>query len=79
MDDVDWERTIFGLIAPDAIARHLGLVVLDRIEAAGFAPVGWRVLWHRPPDLDAFHERNIANSWNAYLYRLVDQLFCVAR
>jgi hypothetical protein len=33
------------------------------------------VLWHRPADLDAFHEVNIAHSWQAYRYRLVDQLF----
>ncbi len=49
--------------------------VLDRIEAAGFVPVSWRVLWHRPADLDSFHGRNISQAWQTYLYRLVDQLF----
>jgi nucleoside diphosphate kinase len=73
--DVDWDRTVFALISPDALARHLGFAVLERIESAGFAPVAWRVLWHRPADLDAFHERNITRSWQAYRYRLVDQLF----
>lgn len=73
--DADWDRTVFALIGPDAVARHLGPAVLARIAATGFVPVAWRVLWHRPADLDAFHEVNIAHSWQAYRYRLVDQLF----
>ena len=75
MADVDADRIVFALIGPDALARHLGAAVLDRIESAGFAPVAWRVLWHRPADLDSFHERNITRAWQAYQYRLVDQLF----
>ena len=75
MDEVDWDRSAFALISPDALARHLGTAVLDRMEAAGFAPVSWRVFWHRPADLDSFHGRNIKNAWSTYLYRLVDQLF----
>ncbi|MFY1653071.1 nucleoside-diphosphate kinase [Solwaraspora sp. WMMB762] len=72
---VDWERTVFMLLAPDALARHLGGQIVDRVVAQGFQPVAWRVLWHRPANLDAFHERNITQVWKAYLYRLVDQLF----
>jgi nucleoside diphosphate kinase len=75
VDDLDWDHTVFALISPDALARHLGIAVLDRMLAAGFVPVGWRVLWHRPADLDNFHGRNISQSWQTYLYRLVDQLF----
>jgi nucleoside diphosphate kinase len=75
VDDVDWDRTAFALICPDALARHLGFAILDRVGDAGFAPVAWRVIWHRPDNLDAFHERNISQAWQAYLYRLVDQLF----
>lgn len=75
MAEIDWDRTVFVIIGPDAIARHLGTSILDRLEGLGFRPVGWRVLWHRPVDLDAFHESNITRSWKAYLYRLVDQLF----
>ena len=75
MDDLDWDHTVFALISPDALARHLGIAVLDRMLAAGFAPAGWRVLWHRPADLDNFHGRNISQAWQTYLYRLVDQLF----
>jgi nucleoside diphosphate kinase len=75
VDDLDWDHTVFALISPDALARHLGTAVLDRMEAAGFVPVSWRVLWHRPADLDSFHGRNISAAWQTYLYRLVDQLF----
>lgn len=75
MDDIDWERTVFGLIAPDALARHLGNAVLDGIMAVGYRPVAWQVIWHRPPDLDFFHAQHIEHAWQTYLYRLVDQLF----
>jgi nucleoside diphosphate kinase len=75
MGEVDWDRTVFALICPDAVARHLGRAVLARIESLGFAPVAWQVLWHRPAGLDSFHERNITRVWQAYHYRLVDQLF----
>jgi nucleoside diphosphate kinase len=75
VDEIDSNRTVFTLICPDALARHLGVAVLERIEAAGFAPVAWRLLWHRPADLDSFHEQNITQVWKAYRYRLVDQLF----
>jgi len=75
VSEVDWDRTVFMLLAPDAVARHLTTTIVDRVERLGFRPVAWRVLWHRPVDLDAFHERNIAHSWQTYLYRLVDQLF----
>lgn len=75
MDDTDWERTVFVLIAPDALARHLSVEILDRLARIGFRPLGWKVLWQRPAGLDAFHEQNITQAWQAYLYRLVDRLF----
>jgi nucleoside diphosphate kinase len=73
--DVDWDRTVFMLLCPDALARHRGSAILGALAAAGFEPSGWRVLWFRPHDLDSFHERNIASAWEVYRYRLVDQLF----
>jgi nucleoside diphosphate kinase len=75
VDRIDWDRHVFVLAAPDALARHLGGEVVRRLAATGFMPAGWRVVWHRPPNLDAFHERNITQVWKAYLYRLVDRLF----
>jgi nucleoside diphosphate kinase len=73
--EVDWSRTVFVLIASDAVTRRLGGAVLDRLTGIGYVPAGWRVLWHRPADLDAFHEKNITTAWRAYFYRLVDRLF----
>jgi nucleoside diphosphate kinase len=75
LDNVDADHAVFALICPDALARNLGLAVMERIRAAGFTPAAWQVIWHRPDDLDFFHEANIASAWQAYLYRLVDQLF----
>jgi len=77
VDDREWDTTVFAMIYPDALARHLGIAVLDRIETAGFEPVAWRVLWHRPDDLDSFHARNIAHVWPTYFHRLIDQLFAL--
>ncbi|MCA1705917.1 MAG: nucleoside-diphosphate kinase [Actinobacteria bacterium] len=75
MGDIDWERTVLVLVGPDALARHLGVEIVSRLGGIGFVPVGWKVLWQRPIDLDAFHEKNITQVWQAYLYRLVDRLF----
>lgn len=75
LDGVDWERTALVLLGPDALARHLGGQVVDRLACEGFVPTAWTSLWHRPANLDAFNERNITQVWHAYLYRLVDRLF----
>jgi len=75
VDGIDWDRTVFALVAPDALVRHLGGDVVRRMQAEGFTPVGWKPLWRRPAALDAFNERNINQVWKSYLYRLVDRLF----
>ncbi len=73
--DIDWERTAFGLICPDAIVRHLGHTILHRLDEHGFTPLAWRCFWHRPEGLDAYYERNITKVWQGYLYRLADRVF----
>jgi nucleoside diphosphate kinase len=73
--DVDWDRTAFGLICPDAIVRHLGVPIVRRLEEHGFAPVAWKCFWHRPENLDAYFEPNITQVWHGYLYRLADRVF----
>lgn len=73
--EVDWERTVFGLIPPDALTRGLGQAVLGRFLDAGFTPVASAMVWKRPENLDEFNERNITEVWKAYLYRMVDLLF----
>lgn len=75
MEGIDWDRTVFTLVAPDALVRHVGGDVVRRMQAEGFTPVGWQPLWRRPAALDAFNERNINEVWKTYLYRLVDRLF----
>jgi nucleoside diphosphate kinase len=73
--DVDWERTVFTLIPPDALTRGLGIAVLDRFVDAGFTPVASAVVWKRPENLDEYNERNINEVWKAYLYRMIDLIF----
>jgi nucleoside diphosphate kinase len=73
--DVDWDRTAFGLICPDAIARHLAVPIMRRINDSGFSPLSWKVFWHRPTGIDAYFERNITQVWRAYVYRLADRVF----
>ncbi|WP_170067978.1 nucleoside-diphosphate kinase [Lentzea guizhouensis] len=66
---------MFVLLGPDAVARQLGVPILDRLEAAGFTAVRWQLICRRPSDLDTFHAVNIDKHWKGYLYRLVDRLF----
>ena len=72
---VDWDRTAFALICPDAIARHLGPAIVRRFEENGFLPLAWKCFWHRPEGLDSYFERNIKEAWHGYLYRLADRVF----
>jgi len=73
--DVDWDRTAFALICPDAIVRQVAVPIMRRWEESGFAPLAWRCFWHRPDGLDAYYERNIKEVWHGYLYRLADRVF----
>jgi nucleoside diphosphate kinase len=73
--EIAWDRTVFVLLPPDALMRHLCTPVLDRLEEHGFEPVRYEVLWHRPPNQDAFHESKITSAWKAYFYRQVDLVF----
>jgi nucleoside diphosphate kinase len=75
VDGIDWDRTVFALVAPDAVARHVGGEVVRRMRAAGFTPIASKPIWRRPAALDSFNERNISQVWKSYLYRLVDRLF----
>ncbi|WP_214106897.1 nucleoside-diphosphate kinase [Acrocarpospora catenulata] len=75
MTDIAWDRTVFFLFPPDAVLRHLCAPVLAVLEDHGFEPVRYEVLWHRPPNQDALHERKITSVWKAYFYRQVDLVF----
>lgn len=73
--DIDWNRTAFALICPDAIVRHLAAAIVRRWEDNGFVPLAWKCFWHRPDGLDDYFGRNITEVWRAYLYRLADRVF----
>lgn len=66
---------VFVLLGPDALARHLGVPIVDRLGEAGFETRAWELIFRRPAGLDSFHASNIDKHWKAYLYRLVDRLF----
>ena len=74
--EIDWARTLFVLVAPDGVARHATLPVLERLRAAGFAPRRSLLTRVRPEQADRLHEVNIRDRWQQlYRYRAVDQLF----
>jgi nucleoside diphosphate kinase len=73
--DVDWDRTAFALICPDAIVRHVGSAIVRRWGDNGFTPLAWTCFWHRPDGLDEYFGRNITEVWRVYLYRLADRVF----
>ncbi|MGW4471931.1 nucleoside-diphosphate kinase [Nonomuraea sp. NPDC004354] len=75
MTGIVWDRTVLFLFPPDALMRHLCTPVLDILEEHGFEPVRYEVVWHRPPNQDAFHESKITSAWKAYFYRQVDLVF----
>jgi nucleoside diphosphate kinase len=72
---VDWDRTAFALICPDAIVRHLAGAIVRRWEDSGFTPLTWKCFWHRPDGLDDYFGHNITEVWHGYLYRLADRVF----
>lgn len=75
MNSIDWSRTVFVLLGPDAFARHLALPILERIVDEGYRPIAYRPIWTRPTELDTFYEKNIKSVWDAYRFRCVDLSF----
>lgn len=75
MNDINWSRTVFLLVGPDAIARHLAVPMLARVFREGMTPIGYRTLPMPPKGHDELYERNIRTVWDAYRFRLVDLLF----
>ena len=75
MAEIDWDRTVLTLVAPDALARHVGGEVVRRMQAEGSPRWPGSRSWRRPSALDAFNERNINRCGSRYSHRLVDRLF----
>ncbi|HXM55324.1 MAG TPA: nucleoside-diphosphate kinase, partial [Candidatus Dormibacteraeota bacterium] len=74
-DAIDWSRSVVVLVTPDGVVRHRARPILERVEAAGFAPTHCRVCWLGPEDLDEMYRSNIDFVWDTFRYRLLDQLF----
>lgn len=72
---IDWARTLFLLVAPDGVARHASLPVLQRLREAGFAPRRYLMTRVSAGQADRLHEVNIRERWHVYRYRAIDQLF----
>ncbi|MEO3814448.1 nucleoside-diphosphate kinase [Sphaerisporangium sp. B11E5] len=70
-----WDRSVFTLIMPDAIATHRHTEVLRRIEEAGFQVAYFELLTVAPERLDELYSEQIKSVWDAYYYRLLDRLF----
>lgn len=75
MKGMDWKRTVFVLIMPDALLRHLAIPILDRLATEGFVPFRYRLVQAGPEHLDALYKVNIDYVWDTYRYRLVDLNF----
>jgi len=71
----DWTRSVFMLLAPDALARHLAVPILDRLAAEGFVPTQYRVFWRPIESLDEYYGKKIRHDWDVYLFRMVDLFF----
>lgn len=78
MNEVDWTKTVFVLLGPDAFARHCALPILQRVIDAGYRPTAYLPIHTRPGELDRFYEKNIRTVWDAYRFRCVDLLFAFA-
>lgn len=63
------------MIMPDALARHLALAVLDRVEALGLVPWRYRLVEPGPREIDRLYEPHIGFVWKTYQYRALDVAF----
>lgn len=68
-------RECLVVITPDALVRHLGSPVIERLRDNGFEVVTHRLLWTPPVEIDAFHRRHATVAADRELYRLADALF----
>jgi nucleoside diphosphate kinase len=73
--EIDWNKSAFMLLAPDALARHLAIPILDRLAGEGFVPIRYRVFWRPLESLDEYYGKKIRIDWDVYLFRMVDLFF----
>jgi nucleoside diphosphate kinase len=73
----EWDSHVFCMIAPDALRRHLAGAILDRFDAVGLRPAGWRLAELGSMQIDTMHELAVVRSTQAYRYRCLDALFAL--
>jgi nucleoside diphosphate kinase len=71
----DWSHSVFGLISPDAVRRHLAPQVLSRLEEVGVVPTGWRSVRIGGAQIDAVADIQQAGAGQTFRYRPLDALF----
>lgn len=71
----DWSRSVFGLISPDAVRRHLASQVLARLKDVGVEPTGWRTVRVGGAQIDAVADIQQAGAGQTFRYRPLDALF----
>lgn len=72
---INWDSTTLVLIAPDAIAKHVAVPLLERILSEGFEPIRYRLVEPGPAEIDDLYRANIDEVWHTYRYRALDRLF----
>ena len=73
----DWNRSVFGLISPDALRRHLAPQILARLREAGVTPTGWRSVRIGGAQIDAVADIQKAGAGQTFRYRPLDALFAI--
>jgi nucleoside diphosphate kinase len=73
----EWNRSVFGLISPDALRRHLAPHVLARLRDVGVVPTGWRSVRIGGAQIDAVADIQKAGAGQTFRYRPLDALFAL--
>jgi nucleoside diphosphate kinase len=78
LDEVlPWRSTLFSVIGPDAIRRHLARLIIERYRQEGLAVIGWQSSRITPVLLDGVYEEHLVSSADAYRYRALDAKYAL--
>ncbi len=72
-----WRHTVFGLLSPDTMRRHLTTAVLDYLRKAGLEPSGWQVVRVTSRQIDEVAKSQRAGAGQTFRYRALDALFAL--
>lgn len=76
-DILPWRSTLFSVIGPDAVRRHLARPIIERYRQEGLAVVGWQSNRITPVLLDGVYEEHLVSSADAYRYRALDAKYAL--